>query len=599
MLTRTKVICTIGPAVSDYKTILKLIDAGMNVARLNFSHGSHASHLESIQKLMRAREEKGVPLAIMLDTKGPEIRIGMIEGHQIHVVKGQRILLRKDPSPGNEKELPLTPPSILDDLEVKMKVLIDDGYILAQVVAVTPQGVVIEIKNDGLISSQKGVNIPHGNIQLPALTEQDIEDITFGCKHGVDLIAASFVRSAEHMLQIKDLLFQIGHPEVKVIAKIESADGVAHFDSILPVSNGIMVARGDLGVEVPLTQVPKLQKQMIRKSNQSFKPVVTATQMLESMIHAPLPTRAEISDVANAIYDSTTAVMLSGETAVGKYPLDAVKIMKSTIEEAEKDVDYAELFYNSMSRLSFNNIASSIALACVKTAYSAKASAIFVFTNSGHTACAISRFRPAMPIVAVTANQKVYHQLSLQWGVIPLFRKVKDAREGFHIASCFAVAHKLVRYGDIIAVSAGAPFGISGTTNMIMVDNIGEVLVRGMAHRGEKPLSGEVVIIHDSTMTDPVEGKIVVITKCDPSYDRIFKEAQGVILQNYPEDAHSERDAKVLGKKYGRALLLRADGASDLLKPQQVVTLDLAKGIVFKGDSNAEEEFLNTCQNYH
>jgi pyruvate kinase len=599
MFTHTKIICTIGPSVSDYKMILKLIDAGMNVARLNFSHGTHATHLDSIEKLKKAREEKGVPLAIMLDTKGPEIRLGIINGHQIQVVKGQRILLRKDPSPGNENELPLTPPSVIDDMELKMKVLIDDGYILSSVVEINPNGVVIEIKNDGTISSNKGVNIPHGRIQLPVLTQQDIDDITFGCKHGIDLIAASFVRSAEHMLQIKDLLASLGHPEVKVIAKIENAEGVDHFDSILPVSNGIMVARGDLGVEVPLTQVPKLQKQMIRKSNQGFKPVVTATQMLESMIHAPLPTRAEISDVANAIYDSTTAVMLSGETAVGKYPLDAVKIMKSTIEEAEKDVDYAELFYNSMSRLSFNNISSSIALACVKTAYSAQASAIFVFTNSGYTACAISRFRPAMPIIAVTSNQKVYHQLALQWGVIPLFKKVKDAREGFHIASCFAVAHKLVKYGDIVAVSAGAPFGVSGTTNMIMVDNIGNVLVRGVPHRGEKSLSGSVVIVHDAETTEDLKGKIAVITKCDPSYDRIFKESDGVILQNYPEDAHSERDAKALGKKYERALLLRADGASDLLKPSEVITLDVAKGIVFKGDSSAEEDFLNACQNYH
>ena len=599
MLTRTKIICTIGPAVSDYKMILKLIDAGMNVARLNFSHGTHATHKASIDKLKKAREEKGVPLAIMLDTKGPEIRIGAIEDGSIQVVKGQRILLRAGSFLGNSKELPLHPPSVLGDMELKMKVLIDDGYILSSVVELTPEGVVIEIKNDGVIGSHKGVNIPHGNIQLPVLTQQDIDDITFGCKEGVDLIAASFVRSAEHVLQIQDLLSQIGHPEVKVIAKIESAEGVAHFDSILSVSNGIMVARGDLGVEVPLTQVPKLQKQMIRKSNQSFKPVVTATQMLESMIHAPLPTRAEVSDVANAIYDSTTSVMLSGETAVGKYPLDAVKIMKSTVEEAEKDVDYAELFHHSMSRLSFNNISSSIALACVKTAYSTKASAIFVFTNSGYTACAISRFRPEMPIVAITANPKVYHQLAFQWGVIPLLKKVKDAREGFHVASCFAVAHKLVRYGDIVAVSAGAPFGVSGTTNMIMVDNIGDVLVRGMAHRGEKALCGPVVIVHDSKTEESLKGKIAVITRCDLSYEKIFEEASGVILQNYPEDAHSERDAKFLGKKYGKAVLVRADGASDLLKPLQIVTLDVAKGIVFQGDFSREEDFLNTCQNYH
>lgn len=599
MLTHTKIICTIGPAVSDYKMILKLIDAGMNVARLNFSHGSHETHLESIEKLKKARLEKGVPLAIMLDTKGPEIRIGTIEGGKIHVVKGQRILLRKDPSPGNEKEIPVMPPFILDDLEVKMKVLIDDGYILSSVVEVGPAGVVIEIKNEGMIGSNKGINIPHGTLKLPALTEQDRADIAFGCKHGVDLIAASFIRSAEHVLQIKDLLASLGHPEIKVIAKIESVEGVAHFDSIVPVSNGIMVARGDLGVEVPLTQVPKLQKQMIRHSNQSFKAVVTATQMLESMIYAPLPTRAEISDVANAIYDSTTAVMLSGETAVGKYPLDAVKIMKSTIEEAEKDVDYAELFYNSMSRLVFNNIASSIALACVKTAYSAKASAIFVFTNSGHTACAISRFRPAMPIVAVTANPKVYHQLSLQWGVVPLLKKVKDAREGLHVASCFAVAHKLVKYGDMVVVSAGAPFGVSGTTNMIMVDSIGHVLVRGLPHRGETVVSGEVMIVHELTATESFQGKMVVITKCDLSYEPIFQGARGVILQNYPEDSHSERDAKSLAKKYGCPLLIRADGAADLLKPSQLVTLDLTKGIVFEGDADAEEEFLNTCQNYH
>ncbi|MBU6446214.1 MAG: pyruvate kinase, partial [Verrucomicrobia bacterium] len=324
MRTRTKIVCTIGPAVCSYEKILELIDAGMNVARLNFSHGTHEEHLRTIHFLQKARAEKGVPLAIMLDTHGPKIRVGKLPNDAIRLKPGDRLTLVEKESL-KQNEVPIHPIEIIEALSVGMRLLFDDGYITTEVIEKGERRAVLEVKNPGELKSGKGVNIPGAHIPLPALTDSDIDDIKFGCEHDIDYIAASFIRSAHHILTIKQLLSQEGKPEIQVIAKIESTQGVDNFDSIVQVADGIMVARGDLGVEVDLALVPKLQKMMIRKCYQACKPVVTATQMLESMIHNPRPTRAEVSDVANAIYDGTSLVMLSGETAVGKYPIETVQ----------------------------------------------------------------------------------------------------------------------------------------------------------------------------------------------------------------------------------------------------------------------------------
>ena len=368
MRVRTKIICTIGPAVSSLEKMLELIDAGMNVARINFSHGTHEDHQKSIDNLKKAREIKDVPLAIMLDNKGPEVRVGqMVEGGAA-VEAGDKVTICKKPCVGDGKKFSVTPTHIVDELLPGQEVLIDDGYIESTVVEKTAEGVVIEIKNSGHISDHKGINIPGADLSLPSLTEKDVEDIRFGCKNDVDIIAASFVRSADDILAIKKLLLENDCSSTLVIAKIESSLGVNNFDDILQVADGIMVARGDLGVEVPLNTVPKLQKMMIKKCYSSAKICVTATQMLESMIYHPRPTRAEVSDVANAIYDSTSAVMLSGETAVGKYPIECCRLMRGVVEEAEADFDYHAFFYRDLGHR-YNDISSSVALAGVKTSY--------------------------------------------------------------------------------------------------------------------------------------------------------------------------------------------------------------------------------------
>lgn len=475
MLRKTKIICTIGPSVRSYEKILQLIDAGMNVARLNFSHGTSKEHQETIEMLKKARKEKAVPLAIMLDTKGPEIRLGAIKNHSLEVFSKQKILITKEEVLGDANGISIQPSFVLDSLQVGAQVLFDDGYILTKVIEISKKGILVEIENNGIIRSYKGVNVPGIHIDLPSMTEQDIKDILFGCRLDIDLIAASFIRSAEHVLEIKRLLISQEKSEILVIAKIENSLGIKNFDAILQVADGIMVARGDLGVELPLNQVPRLQKMMIRKCRQAGKPVITATQMLESMITNPLPTRAEVSDVANAIYDSTSAVMLSGETAAGKYPIQVVQMMKEIAEETEKDFNYRQLFAND-SAMGFKDIAitNSVALASVKTAYSSCAKGIFVFTNSGFSARALSRLRPEIPIIALTPHSKVYHQLALEWGVTPALSSAqKNIQEAFIQISNFALEQGIVQLGDLVVVVAGDPFGISRTTNTMIVETIG------------------------------------------------------------------------------------------------------------------------------
>jgi len=472
MRVRTKIICTLGPAVAGLENILKLIKAGMNVARLNFSHGTHDEHLKTIQILKKAREECGLPLAIMLDTKGPEIRVGDMESGGVALRAKQKLLLVKEPVIGSLKKITIIPPMVIDSLEIGTKVLFDDGYLISEVIDISSDGVLVQLQNEGVLQSRKGVNIPNADIPLPAMTEQDIADIIFGCQQDIDIIAASFIRSAEHILEIKKLLLEQGKSEIMVIAKIENSIGVQNFESIVDVADGIMVARGDLGVELPLNRVPALQKMMIRTCQRASKPVVIATQMLESMIKNPRPTRAEVSDVANAIYDSTSAVMLSGETAIGLYPIETVIMMRSIIEESEKDFNYRQ-FFALEGQNDYNDIPHSLALASVRTAYSANARALCVLTSTGLTARLISHFRPEMVILALSSSLKVYHQLALYWGVMAISPMVaKNKEEALSIIKQYALQHELVKYGDLLVITAGSHFGVGGTTNMMIVESI-------------------------------------------------------------------------------------------------------------------------------
>lgn len=583
-MTRTKIICTIGPACNSVEMMVELIKAGMNVARLNFSHGTHELHKVSIDNLKEARRLTGKPLAIMLDTKGPEIRLGKVKDGQLPVEAGDRINLVREEVEGTLEALTLTPAVTFDAMKSGMKILFDDGYISSHVAEILPEKVIVEIENRGVLKSNKGVNIPNQEIDLPAMTERDIEDIRFGCLHDVDLIAASFVRSADHVLAIKRLLAKEGKPEILVVAKIENFQGVDNFDTIVQIADGIMIARGDLGVELPLSQVPRLQKMMIRKSCLAGKPSVTATQMLESMIVNPRPTRAEVSDVANAIYDSTSSVMLSGETAVGKYPVQVVQVMRSVVQEAELDFKYREFFYHDFQRV-YHDVPSSVTLATVKTAYSASAKAIFAYSSSGLTARLLSRLRPEMPIIAMTPNKKIFNQLAFYWGVIPfLCENAGSIEEAFAKGSRFALEKGYAGYGDLVVVTGGTPFGIAGTTNMMMVESIGDVLVRGYQGHG-KPVFGKVALVLSPEVRklENVKGHILVIPKCDEAFLPILKLAAGIILQNNIDDIDSEKYALSFAKKFDLPVIVRADSASILLKEGQLVTLDPEKAIVFKG----------------
>jgi pyruvate kinase len=581
---KTKIICTIGPSVNTTEKMVELMQAGMNVARLNFSHGTQEGHLQSIQSLKEARRQMGQPLSIMLDTKGPEIRLGKFQDGFAFLNPGQSFSLLKREVMGNEREATLLPGSVLDQLNYGTRILFDDGYICSHVVEKSEEGVVVLIENGGKVSSGKGVNIPNAHLELPAVTPKDISDIQFGCLHDVDLIAASFIRSAEHVLTIKKILADEKKHDILVIAKIENSEGVQNFDNIVQAADGIMIARGDLGVEVPLSHVPRLQKMMIRKSYLVGKPVVTATQMLESMIHNPRPTRAETSDVANAIYDSTSAVMLSGETAVGRYPIEAVNVMRAIVEEAEADFNY-RAFFDQHAPLVYHDVPSAVTLATVKTAYSSNAKAIFAFTRGGVTARLLSRLRPKMPIIAMTTQEKSYHQLAFNWGVIPMHcSSCNSIREGFTQISEFALERQLVAYGDLVVVTAGTPFGVSGTTNMMMVESIGDVLVRGHIGYGAR-VHGNVAIVLAPEAKPPyaVRNQMLVIAKCDETYFPLIREAAAIILQNHINDISSEKYAKKVALMLGKPVLLRADAACQVLKEGQLVTLDPEKALVYKG----------------
>lgn len=585
MIQRTKIVCTIGPAAESEEKIIELIDAGMNVARLNFSHGTYGKHAEIIQRLKNARDQTNQPLGIMLDTKGPEIRIGKIKNDLISLEKGQILKVTGKDVEGDHETIPIVPGTVLGSVRHGMHILFNDGYISCKVKETTPEYALVEVENHGDLQTGKGVNIPNAILDLPAMTERDIADITFGCEQDIDLIAASFIRSADHVIAIKKLLKDLGKPGIQVLAKIENTEGVQNFNSILHVADGIMIARGDLGVELPLSQVPRLQKMMIRSCYLVGKPSVTATQMLESMIHCPRPTRAEASDVANAIYDSTSAVMLSGETAVGLYPIESVKVMRSIIRESEKDFDYIELF-NKHTQQVYHDVPSSVTMATVKTAYSCNAKAIFAFTKSGSTGRLLSRLRPEIPVVALTPNEKSYHQMALNWGVHPIYDKedYESDRPAFKAISKAALDKRYVQYGDQVVLTAGSPFGVSGTTNMMIVENIGEVLVRG--HEGYGwPVYGKVCLLLSTEEKKHYEVKdsILVITKCDDSYIPFFKQSLGIILENHISDEQSEKRVLAWARDLNIPALVRADRAFKTLSEGQRVTLDPQHALVCKG----------------
>lgn len=581
MQARTKMICTIGPASESRENLEALIDAGMNVARLNFSHGSYDEHGARIKLLQQIREEKGKPVAIMLDTKGPEIRVGELKGDVLEMKEGSLFDLVEKSS--KESEIPINPPIVLEILKENDRVLFDDGYIETVVTQASKTCVTVKVLNSGTLKSKKGVNIPSRQLNIPFLTKKDIEDIEFGCRMGVDAIAASFVCKAIDIIEMKRLCERMGEPDMPIISKIESDLGVRNFDAILAASDGIMVARGDLGVEMPPSQVPKLQKRMIRKCLKNAKPVVIATQMLESMIQNPRPTRAEVSDVANAIYDGASCVMLSGESAAGKYPIEAAKMMKLIARETESDIDYEELFYQKMQK-GPRSIAASTAAAIVKTAYSIGAKGLFTYAASGSSVRLLARCLPRMPILALTADKKVYYRMAFNWNTIPLMGpKCTSPGQLFENICNLALQRKVLHFGDLTVMASGYPFGRIGATNTMMIHYVGDVILRGEKGLG-KNISAPVEPIFIPTGKISSKGKIIVINRCDSSYDELLKQAEGVILDESEEDKESLRYALDCAKKWHLSLVTGAEGAMKVLEPKQIVTLEPKNALIYQGD---------------
>lgn len=471
---KTKIICTLGPAVNDEASIRRLILAGMNAARFNFSHGTHESHLEQLNKLKRVRDELGYPVATILDTKGPEIRIRTFAVPSITLKAGDHFVLTTEDVPGDENRVSVTYPKLHEELKPGCRVLIDDGLVELVVEEIKGCEIHCRVESGEVLSSNKSINIPDVSIPLPSLTERDEEDIKFAVEQDFDFIAASFVRKASDVEDIRVVLKKYGGEDINIIAKIENREGVNNLDEIIAAADGIMVARGDLGVEIPAHEVPVVQKEMIGKSVAQGKSVIIATQMLDSMIRNPRPTRAEVSDVANAVYDGASCVMLSGETASGKYPLEALKTMVDTVVAAENSINYWGRF-GKAGIPAVQSITDAITHTCCMTAMDLNAKAILAATSSGFTARTIARFMPACMIAALTMCEKVRRQLAICWGVYPyLTGKVDSTDRLFSMSVDCARKEGLVVPGDTVVITAGLPIGQSGSTNLIKVQVVGE-----------------------------------------------------------------------------------------------------------------------------
>lgn len=468
---KTKIICTLGPASNTKETIAELVKAGMNVARFNFSHGDHEEQKARLETLMAVRRELGIPVAALLDTKGPEIRLRDFKDGKVELKAGDHFTLTTEEILGDQNRVSISYKDLPHDVKPGGTILIDDGLIGLTVDSVTDTEINCTVKNGGPVSNHKGVNVPGADLSMPFISEQDRSDLIFGCKCGFDYVAASFTRTAEDIREMRYILCNNGGSRIKIIAKIESTQGVKNFDEILDAADGIMVARGDLGVEVPLEDVPILQKRMIKKAEKAGKICVTATQMLDSMIHNPRPTRAEATDVANAIYDGTTAIMLSGESANGKYPVEAVRTMARIAETTEKDIDfYGRMVKRNAEKPSTTDVTSAISHATVTVAHDIDADAIITVTISGGTALKLASFKPARQIIACTMDEQVARQMSLYFGVSPLIIKEEASADLlFEAAINEAKRAGFVKSGDQVVLTAGVPLGISGNTNMIRV----------------------------------------------------------------------------------------------------------------------------------
>ncbi|CAD2076840.1 pyruvate kinase [Jeotgalicoccus meleagridis] len=581
----TKIVCTIGPASESEEILEKVILAGMNVARLNFSHGDHAEHLARIETIRKVAKRLDKTVGILLDTKGPEIRTHSMENGQVELEKGQQIDISMTEVIGNNERFSVSYEGLIDDVDAGDYILLDDGLVELQVERIDKdQGLITTtIKNNGVLKNKKGVNVPGVSVNLPGLTEKDKEDVLFGIEQGVDFIAASFVRRPQDVLEIRELLEQNKGDYIKIIPKIENQEGIDNIDDILDISDGLMVARGDLGVEIAPETVPMMQKELIRKCNLVGKPVITATQMLDSMQHNPRCTRAEASDVANAIYDGTDAVMLSGETAAGLYPVEAVQTMSKIAISAEGAQNYKKLL-SDRTKSTETNMVTAIGVSVAHTALNLNCKAIVAATESGHTANMISKYRPHANIVAVTPYEHVARQLNLVWGVNPIVKVGQKNTDDLLNTSVNATLEKgYAAEGDLIIITAGVPAGRAGTTNLMKLHVVGDTLIKAQGI-GKKSAVGEVITAKNYSELEKKDttDKIVLVQSVDALMTPLLIKAAGLITV---EGGLTSQGA-IVGLNLELPTIVGATEAFEVLKDGMLVTIDSEQSVVYSGHAH-------------
>ena len=580
MTRRTKIICTLGPSTDNEAVMRALIEEGMNVARFNFSHGPHDEQMGRLKMLRKLRKELGKYVAALLDTKGPEIRLVEFEKGKTELKTGQTFTLTTDDILGTDERVSITYKNLADDVKPGDHILIDDGLVGLEVVEIKPvakpvntkvnaRDIVCKVLNDGVISNKKGVNVPNVDLTMPFISEKDYGDICFAVENDYDFIAASFVRTAEDVMEIRKILAEKGGEDIKIISKIENMQGVRNIDDIIRVSDGIMVARGDMGVEIPLEDVPVMQKMIIKKVCEAGKIVITATQMLDSMMKHPRPTRAESTDVANAIYDGTSAIMLSGETAAGMYPIEAVKTMVRIATRTEHDINYLQRFRQRRTMCN-PDVTNAISHATCTMAGDLSAAAIVTVTKSGRTARMISKYRPNCTIIGECLTEKVCRQLNLEWGVEPiLITEEQDASQLFEKAG-------FVSKGELVVLTGGVPLGVSGTTNLIKVQVAGHILVTGKGLNGKK-ISGNLCVCHSNEdLKSFKDGDIIVAADTTNEMMAQMRQASALIVEAEGANCH----AAIAGLSLDIPVLIAAKNALDVLKTSAYVEVDCESGVV-------------------
>ena len=578
---KTKIICTLGPSTDKEGVLRDLIANGMNVARFNFSHGSHEEHLGRLEKLKALREELGKPVAALLDTKGPEIRLKDFKNGVENLVAGQTFTLTTRDVEGTNEICSITYKDLPMDVEPNGTIMLDDGLIKLQIQTVNDTDIVCTVLNSGKIKNKKGVNVPGVHLSMPYMSQRDKDDIIFGIEQGFDFIAASFVRTAQDVYEIRNLLNEYDS-NIRIIAKIENREGVNNIDSILAAADAVMVARGDLGVEIDFTELPGIQKNIIERSFSFGKPIVTATQMLDSMMVNPRPTRAEISDVANAIYDGTSAIMLSGETAAGAYPVEALKTMSAIAERTETE-NHARVEYLTEATNGKISVSDATAHAACLTAKDVNAAAIVTVSESGTTARLLSKYRPQQPIIACVMNEQVQRQLSLSWGITSLMMPLAHSTdELIEMSTALAKENGFLHNGELAVVTAGVPVGISGTTNMIKIHMVGNCLATGVGVGPENAevsnATGKACVCRtlDEVRAKFKPGMVLVVPSTSNEMLSFVRDAAALVVEEPGLNSH----AAIAGKALLKPTVVGAAGATSHIRDGLMVAVDCAHGSV-------------------